>query len=288
MNLTRKLRHPTRKQDPFYFLAHNYYLSKRFTLRQRVDVAMRHHEYELQTYTVDYAKDVYRSEGALLWRQYFGDLCFKIVLTASLDNRHEGDLTVILYADDVDLCQISFCYLTADVFERPPCMTMLISRNQTHRTSARDLFDRCFGQNSPQLFCLSAICGIAMANEFKTILAIKHDAQIAYEARYDSNFRNSYTGLWEKFDAVELDQHVYEMDIPLTLRPVELVSRSHRRRARTRRGHWDEIVHSVVESMARYRAFPHPGLTVATASRGGGAFSDGQSSPGAMSLASPA
>ena len=160
---------------------------------------------------------------------------------------------------------MSFCYLNADVVGLPAFMTMLISRNQTHRTSGRDVFDRCFKQNNPQFFCLSALCGIALANGFQTILAIKHDAQIAYEEPYNLNFRNSYTALWEKFAAVEIDRHVYMMSIPLTLRPLAQVCPSHRRRARSRRGYGEEIVRGAFESSAGYRTGSNlaPGLPAA-------------------------
>ena len=253
MKLMGKLKHPTRKHDPLYFLVHHYYISRQFTLRQRVDVAMEHHKYELQVYNCEYMRQVYRSNGIVLWERSFGDLHFTIVLIASLDNRHEGDLTVILYVNKVILCQMSFCYLKSDIFGLSPCMTMLISRNQTDRTSFRQSFDQCFKQNTPQLFCLSAVCGIALTNEFRTMFAIKHDAQIAYEGPLHTGFHNSYAALWEKFDAVEIDGHVFLLKVPLNLRPVGLVSRDHRRRARARRQYWDEIVQSTRLSMAKYR-----------------------------------
>jgi uncharacterized protein VirK/YbjX len=198
-------------------------------------------------------RQVYRSNGLVLWERSFGDLHFTIVLIASLDNRHEGDLSVILYVNKVILYQMSFCYLKSDIFGLPPCMTMLISRNQTDRTSLRQSFDQCFKQNTPQLFCLSAVCGIALTNEFRTMFAIKHDAQIAYEGPLHTGFHNSYAALWEKFDAVEIDGHVFLLKVPLNLRPVRLVSRDHRRRARARRQYWDEIVQSTRLSMAKYR-----------------------------------
>jgi uncharacterized protein VirK/YbjX len=88
------------------------------------------------------------------------------------------------------------------------------------------------------------------------MFAIKHDAQIAYEEPLDSSFRNSYTALWEKFGAVEIDRHVYMLNVPLVLRPVGLVNRVHRRRARARRGYWDEIIRSARESMVEYHTLP--------------------------------
>jgi uncharacterized protein VirK/YbjX len=253
MNLVEKLNHPTRKLDPLYFIVHKYYVSKQLSLRQRVDVAMEHHKYESQVYNREYMRQVYRSNGIILWERSFDDLHFTIILIASLDNRHEGDLTVILYVNKIILCQMSFCYLNSNIFGVSPCMTMLVSRNQTGRNSSRQLFDQCFKQNSPQLFCLSALCGIALTNEFRIMFAIKHDAQIAYEEPLHQGFRNSYTALWEKFDAVEIDGHVFMLNVPLSLCPVELVSRVHRRRARARRQHWDEIIRSTRLSMAKYR-----------------------------------
>ncbi len=261
MNLMRKLKHPTRIHDPLYFLAYRYHVSRRFTVSQRVQVAMDHHQYESRFYNYEYMRQVYHSDGTLLWEQSFSDLHFTIVLIATPDNRNEGELSVILSVNGNVLCIMSFCYVKADVFGLPPYMTMLIARNQAHRTSARELFDRCFKQNNPQLFCLSALCGIAMANEFNTMLAIKHDAQIIYKESLDTGFRNSYTALWEKFDAAEIDRHVFMLAVPLNLRPVGLVSADHRRRARDRRRWWEEIVLSTRFSIAKYRTPPTSNTT---------------------------
>ena len=85
------------------------------------------------------------------------------------------------------------------------------------------------------------------------ILAIKHDSQIAYEERFDSGFRNSYTALWEKFDAVEIEQHVYMLNVPLKLRPLQSMDRAHRVRAQNRRRYWDDISQSARSSIVKYR-----------------------------------
>jgi hypothetical protein len=43
------------------------------------------------------------------------------------------------------------------------------------------------------------------------------------------------------------------LSVPLKLRPLGLVNRVHRGRARARRGYWDEIVQSARASMIKYR-----------------------------------
>ena len=266
IDLMGKLKHPTRNLDPLYFLTYRYYVSKRFTLRQRAQVAMDHHKYESSLYNCEYMEQAYRSDGVVLWERSFDDQRFTIVLTAGIDNRAEGDLSVILSVNGDMLAIMSFCYLRANVFGLPPHMTMLVSRNQTIRTSSRAVFDKCFKQNTPHLFCLAAICGIGAVNEFGTIFGIKHDAQIIYKESLDTGFRNSYTALWEKFDAAEIDGQAFMLSVPLSLRPVALVGGDHRRRARARRQWWDEILHSTRSNMARYRRLPHSSVRFQAAS----------------------
>jgi uncharacterized protein VirK/YbjX len=253
MELISKLHSRNQKHDPLYFLTHKYYISKQFTLQQRVQAAMDHHKYEFENYNREYARQVYNSYGLLLWGHTVGDHKFAITLIATDDNRHEGDLSVILSVGNTRICRMSFCYLNASTFKMTPQATMLISRNQTDRTPGRDLFDQCFRQNTPQLFCLAAVCGIALSNEFKTLLAIKHDSQIAYAEAFDSGFRNSYTALWEKFDAVEIEQQAYILNVPLDLRPLRSVDRTHRVRARNRRRYWDDISQSARSCVVNYR-----------------------------------
>jgi hypothetical protein len=153
---------------------------------------------------------------------------------------------------------MSFCYLDANIFGLRSQSTLLITRNQTDVTAARDLFDRNFKQSVPQFFCLFAVCGIAMSNGFKKIMAIRHDSQIAYDKKYESGFRNSYTELWERFGGVDVDGRTYLLDVPLELSPLSLVNPTHRRRARSRRRNWDEIAQSACSALDGYRVSPAP------------------------------
>jgi uncharacterized protein VirK/YbjX len=258
MNLWDKLARPMRNRDPLYFIVYRYYISRLFTINQRVQVAMYHHRYESAVFNFEYIRKTYKSNGIMLWERCFNNLHFTIVLVATPDNLNEGELSVILSVNKVMLSIMSFCYLKSSVVGLSGDTTLLISRNQTSRTSSRELFDQCFKQNTPQLFCLSAVCGIAMANEFRTILGIKHDAQIIYKESLDKGFRNSYTARWEKFAGVEIERQVFMLSVPLDLRPARLVGGEHRRRARARRGNWDEIAQSARSNLAKYGALSDP------------------------------
>ena len=133
--ILKKLCNPARAHDPLYFLTHNYYISKYFSLLQRVQSAINHHQFELKNYSCEYARQVYRSSGVVLWERSVDNLHFTIVLVATEDNRHEGDLSVILSVDNIRLCRMSFCYLNAHIFGLTSHKTMLVSRNQTDRNT---------------------------------------------------------------------------------------------------------------------------------------------------------
>jgi uncharacterized protein VirK/YbjX len=261
LNILEKLSNPGRRLDPLYFAVHKFHVCRSFTFRERFQSAMGHHEYEARNYKSEYLEQVYQGDGILLWEQEVGHVRFTLVLTAIDDNRHEGELNVVLSADDIRLCRMSFCYLNAKIFGLQSCSTMMISRNQTDITVARDVFDKNFKLTAPQYFCLFAVCGIAKSNGFRNILAIKHDSQIAYDKKYESGFRNSYTELWERFGGVDVGGRTYRLDVPLKLSPLSLVNPAHRRRARRRRRNWDEIAQSACSALDRYRVVPAPART---------------------------
>jgi uncharacterized protein VirK/YbjX len=117
----------------------------------------------------------------------------------------------------------------------------------------REIFYKLFKQNQPQLFCLSAVSGLAVANGWNRVLAVRHDHQIAYEENLNIGFSNSYTTLWKQFSAREIDGRLFEMAAPLHVRPLSDVTRSHRARARARRELWNDIARSSGAALCGYR-----------------------------------
>jgi hypothetical protein len=252
LDIWRKLLSDKHEHDPLYFLQHRHHLSKRFTLRQRIANAITHHQYESENYISSYERKVYQADGICLWECKVGDHYFRITLTGSESNRNEGELNVILSGDGNNLWRTSFSYVCGGSFFLTKRVFLLVSRNQAE-SPEKDIFYECFGQNQPQLFCLSAVCGIALANGWDTILAIRHDHQIAYNKTLHRGFYNSYTHLWKQFDAREIDSHVFELAAPLKVRPLNTISRPHRARARTRREYWSDICRKAQTTLADYR-----------------------------------
>lgn len=241
------------KRDRFFFLTHNYYLSRYFTLAQRIDSAIFHYRYEGQNCPPGYLRAVYHSpRGLTLWHQVVNGVRCAITLCATEDNRHEGDLSVCCFVNEARVCRVSFSYVDSALFGLPPQSTMFVTRNQTYQSPELQLFRNTFKQNSPPYFCIAAVCGIAMANGMPAIYMVKADAQIAYAETYAESFSNSYSTLWKRLGAQEIGgQHAYSMPIPLLLAPLSAVK--HRSRAIARRRNWLEIALRTRRTMFEHR-----------------------------------
>jgi uncharacterized protein VirK/YbjX len=246
------------KRDSFFFLTHNHYLSRYFTLAQRVDCAISHSSFESRNYGSAYHRCVHHSQHGLeLWRRVIGDTLYTVKLRATEDYRYEGDLSVLCFVNDTRVCRVSFSYVDCAVFRQQPESTIFVTRNQTDRGPELQLFRDSFKQNSPTYFCLAAVCGIAMANGMQSICMIKDEAQIAYAERYAEGFRNSYSAFWEAFGAEEIGGlRAYRMDIPLRLSPLADVK--HKNRAAARRRNWLDVALSARRAMLEDRTSGAP------------------------------
>lgn len=241
------------KRDTFFFLTHKYYLSKAFTLAQRIDCAVAHYSFEGQNYGAVYHRSVYQSpRGLALWHRVENGTRYTITLCATEDNRYEGDLSVLCFVNEARVCRVSFSYVSGTLFGLRPDHMMFVTRSQTDRNPELGRFRDSFKQNSPTYFCLASVCGIAMANGMPAIVMVKDEAQIAYEEQYARGFRNSYSALWEAFGAQEIvDRCAYIMSIPPKLSPLSSVE--HKNRAVARRRNWLEVALSARQVMLQDR-----------------------------------
>jgi len=230
------------------------YLSRNLNLAQRIGCAITHYSFEGWNYGPNYHRSVHQSaRGLVLWHRVVDGTRYTIALRGTEDTRREGDLSVLCFVNDTRVCRLCFSYVDASLFGLRSGRTMFVTRSQTDRNSELQRFRDTFRQNSPSYFCLASVCGIAMANGMRTILMIKHDAQLGYAERYAEGFRNSYSALWEAFGAQELEHlHAYTMSLPLKLNPLLRVK--HKGRAIARRRNWLEIALSARQTLLKDRA----------------------------------
>jgi uncharacterized protein VirK/YbjX len=231
-------------RDPYFFINHKHYLSKFFRPRERIHNAVFHYKHEKDNFDEAFRACVYGSNGLVLWHEEAGGNRFHICIVATDDNRVEGDVSVILWVNGNSVCRMSYSIVDAASFGIPCGPILFITRNQVSQGPELDVFREAFPQNSPPYFCFAAISGIASANGFKSVAAIKSEAQLAYQAKYEVGFRNSYCKFWLQFGAKEIDHQAYLIEVPPVLPPISSIKSKHRGRANNRRRHWAKIMYS--------------------------------------------
>lgn len=246
--------------DVLFHLSHRHYLSKALSYRQRVQCALTHYQFEGRGHDLAYKEAVYRGQGLELWSETVDETRYSLKLRATTELRHEGGISVVLYADDTWLSEMSYSWVDATIFGLESGVVPFVTRNQSVRHDADSLrrFRSAFPQNSPRYFCLAALEGVVMAHGAERVLAVKHDSQVAFAEEFKSGFRNSYCDFWKSFGATELDRQAYVMPLPTSLAPVGEVKAKHRRRAIERRRYRSAITDNAMRTMALRRVGPAP------------------------------
>lgn len=229
-------------KDLFQHLRHQFYLSKQLSTRQRLEIALHHHDYQFKRHTGAYWEQVYRSEGLTLWQEDVNGTHFCIRLAASRDLSWEGDLSVTLHANGARLSIMSYTYVDAGVFGLESVPLMFVTRNQSDpQRPEQQLFRQTFRHTTPQYFCLAAVFGMAQAHGMDRIAAVRHQAQIACTPDNEAVLKNSYDEFWRAFHATELDAQSFALPVPMALTPLSELRAKHRGRAMERRKAWADI-----------------------------------------------
>lgn len=248
------------KGDFFHHLRHQFYLTKQLSTRQRLEIALHHHDYEFRSHSNAYRAQVYRAPGLTLWEAELNGTHFRIQLSASRDLPWEGDLSVTLRADGARLCTMSFTYVDASLFGAGSTPMMFVTRNQSDpQRPEQQLFRQSFRHTTPHYLCLAAVFGIAEAHGMDRIAAVRGHAQIACTPENQAVLQNSYDEFWRAFRGTELDEQAFVLPVPMTLTPLSEIKAKHRGRAVERRRSWSDISTGTRAVLAGFQASPDVG-----------------------------
>jgi uncharacterized protein len=239
--------------DPFHFISHPGYLARGFTLTQRFRAALHHYRYEADTFGDSFLNTLYSAQGFTLWSAEIDGHRFSMRMGLAGEETLEGDLYLRLFTDGQQVGSMNFVWADAAMFGRESRPTIFITRCQTHTWPELQVFRACFKQNSPPYFGLAALAGIGQACGMTELYAVHGLAQMHYEPKYESSFRNSYDEFWEKFSAERVTPEAFRLPLPLALRDLSELKSKHRSRAEGRRKAWGEVGQAAGEAMARHR-----------------------------------
>jgi uncharacterized protein VirK/YbjX len=236
--------------DPFHFISHPGYLVQGFSLSQRFEAALFHYTQEAAMFNDGLLDKIYSRAGFELWAAQVDGHQFSMRLGLPGEEFLEGDLCLRLYADQRPIGTMNFVWADAAMFGGRSGPTIFITRCQTHTWPELAIFRACFKQNSPPYFCLAALAGFGQVCGLSELYAVQHQAQMSYEPKYASSFRNSYDEFWEKFNATPATPLAYRLALPLELRDLSELKSKHRSRAEGRRRSWGEVGQSAGAALA--------------------------------------
>ena len=104
--------------------------------------------------------------------------------------------------------------------------------------------------------CLAALGGVAVAQGYSSVAAIRPEVHPSHNAERHSRFESAYARFWESLQARIRGRFAYELPVPMVLRPLEELSSKARRRAIRRRVHLERVMHSASDAVRRQLRFP--------------------------------
>jgi uncharacterized protein VirK/YbjX len=236
------------KADPFFALAHKYYLSKNLTAQERLSAAESTYRFIDQRFCPE-AKKLIAGTGYKLWEVSQNEHTFDLRLMLGNDNIYEGGLSAVFHFDSKRVGVMSFAVVDGTILGSAPGPAIWICRNQTtsDRFYQKPLQD-AFKQIALPYMMLACLAGIGRGLGLDAIHAITeevHPHNLDPEA--GKLMAGSYSQFWTKYFAIPTKQGIVSMKIPLETTPLDQVSGNHRRRAKGRR----EVMENVSAETAR-------------------------------------
>ena len=202
-----------------------------------------------QIWQETYHQAVYGAFGLELWHHKGDEADFTIRLQAGKRITPEGDLRLTLFVDDLPLHHINFSWLR----ETEDTVVPFIGRSQScssYHPDAREIFERCFPNNSPAYFCFAAVPGMARLVGAPSLRGVRSCEQIGAELDEGVNFARAYDDFWKSLGGTEDGGFGVHIPLPDHNKPLTQSSNSHRKRAKKRRRHWAAIEESTMLALA--------------------------------------
>ncbi|MEN9587495.1 MAG: hypothetical protein RIT15_1070 [Pseudomonadota bacterium] len=233
------------------------YCSKNFSLSEKLKTALHHYR------TIDsrFSNGFLPTEQsqASLWEHVVNSRRYDIRLTCS-DYPAEGELSLLLFVDNVAIYTISFTFIDASlkgVNAAKGSSGMLIGRVQgvkdtkplVHITS-KDHF-----QSYPSFLLYAALQGVAKTMNRQFIVGVCAECCLSFGAVY-GNYHDAYNAFWEKLDGKRISQSYFDLPLVLPEKNFNAVSGHHRKRAIGRHELKINIADQVAQRLSTYLVSP--------------------------------
>jgi uncharacterized protein VirK/YbjX len=231
------------------FKALGNYLTWGLSVADRLAVLMHHYQF-IALAPVGQIRAL-ADEGSIIWCHQVGDDCFSMVLRYSDGFYMEGELALSYVLNSEKIYNIAFSVAPGAVTGLEVDRVILIGASQGVSGGAAQtrLAAKANGEIAPADMLLIAIRAIAAAWDIPAVVAISCQEQVALQVRAKpEDYHCTYDDLWESNGGVQKG-NFYLFPAQLVEKPITLVSRSHRSRARRKRSLKQDIFNAVVENV---------------------------------------
>lgn len=220
------------------------YLSPILFRKNRIKAMTHHYNFLRLNLDKDFLTRIYQKPMAL-WKENTNGVSYQIVLSFSpsvYGQNREGELCLLFMADSTCIFTLSFTICPGSVFNVDADHVMHIGRLQ----GGRDMMDlirtstkHCHDTSQHVLF-LAVAQGICLSLNVRDLVCSSASGQHSIGRKVGRCDVNScYDEFWMAMGATRISDYAFHMPIPMPTKPLQLIERSHRRRAAKRREYRD-------------------------------------------------
>jgi len=150
---------------------------------------------------------------------------------------HEGELSLKLLVDGVQIYVLSFTIVPGWIVELPAAEVLMITRIQ----GELGVFDKISLASKsmhgipPEMLLMAALQGVGEGFGIRVMAGVSAIRHLCYEVEEDAIFKKAYDELFERIGATRTPADFYVATFPLPEKPLAQVKRGQKSRARARR-----------------------------------------------------
>jgi uncharacterized protein VirK/YbjX len=221
----------------------------------RAAILANHYEHLQYSFNQYFLAKIIHSEASL-WSASVKECELEIRLGIMHSMRCDGELSLYLRADGMDVYMLSFVFVPGRLMKvdevQAICVTELAGKKGF--ADRIGIATRSTGGVAPPLVLMAAVQGIALALDIRHIFAVSVSQQISYEGEsLSDNFASAYDDFWISIEGERLSSGWFAFPVPLPEKPLALIKQNHRPRVKSRRAFRTEITNSVREHVEKAR-----------------------------------
>jgi uncharacterized protein VirK/YbjX len=231
------------------------YMATCFTKQHRRAVLLHHYRYLLPRVSPVFFSDI-AVNPPTMWQRTIGLDQFSIALSFPGELHHEGDLLLDFRQNEVPLYSLSFSIALGAMTGSSASEAILIARVQGSfgRFEAIRRATKACNDMSPCYLLMAAVQGISQVLNVAVIAGVKNCEQITAGMQQDTVYFD-YDAFWRAHHGID-EGRFYLMHVPIPEKPIESMSRAHRRRTLAKREFKNGIIEMAMARFARFSVTP--------------------------------